>query len=64
MTKLNEMWAALAAHQPQADAAGHGESWAAMCLSWLHAKQTAMKPSICARYWNQSSAPHLQLLEH
>ncbi len=27
MTKLDEMWAALAAYQPQADAAGHGESW-------------------------------------
>ena len=31
MTKLDEMWAALDAYQPQADAAGHGESWAAMC---------------------------------
>jgi hypothetical protein len=31
MTKLNEMWAALAAYQPQADAAGHGKSWARMC---------------------------------
>ena len=29
--KLNEMWAALAAYQPQADAAGHGKSWATMC---------------------------------
>jgi hypothetical protein len=31
MTKLDEMWAALAAYQPQADAAGHGQSWAKMC---------------------------------
>ena len=31
MTKLNEMWAALAAYQLQADATGHGNSWAAMC---------------------------------
>jgi hypothetical protein len=31
MTKLDEMWAALAAYQPQADAAGHGETWATMC---------------------------------
>ena len=31
MTKLDEMWAALAAYQPQADAKGHGESWAHMC---------------------------------
>ena len=31
MTKLDEMWAALAAYQPQADAAGHGEGWAKMC---------------------------------
>ena len=28
---LEEMWAALAAYQPQADAAGHGATWAAMC---------------------------------
>ena len=31
MNKLEEMWVALAAYQPQADAAGHGESWAKMC---------------------------------
>jgi hypothetical protein len=31
MTKLDEMWAALATYQPKADAAGHGESWAKMC---------------------------------
>ena len=31
MTKLEEMWAALAVYQPQADAAEHGESWAKMC---------------------------------
>ena len=31
MSKLEEMWAALAAYQPQADAAGHGATWAAMC---------------------------------
>ena len=31
MTKLTEMWEALAAYQPHADAAGHGESWARMC---------------------------------
>ena len=30
-TKLDEMWLALAVYQPQADAAGHGESWARMC---------------------------------
>ena len=28
---LNEMWTALAAYQPKADDAGHGESWAVMC---------------------------------
>jgi hypothetical protein len=28
---LAEMWAALAEYQPQADADGHGESWAKMC---------------------------------
>ncbi len=31
MNKLNEMWAALAAYQPQADAEGHGDTWATMC---------------------------------
>jgi hypothetical protein len=31
MDKLEEMWAALTAYQPQADAAGHGPSWARMC---------------------------------
>jgi hypothetical protein len=31
MTKVEEMWTALAAYQPQADAAGHGLSWARMC---------------------------------
>ena len=31
MSKLEEMWVALTAYQPQADADGHGESWAAMC---------------------------------
>jgi hypothetical protein len=31
MNKLNEMWTALAAYQPQADAEGHGKTWAAMC---------------------------------
>ena len=31
MNKLDEMWTALAAYQPKADAAGHGESWALMC---------------------------------
>ena len=37
MTKLNEMWAALAAYQPEADAAGHGESWARMCREKTYA---------------------------
>ena len=31
MTKLDEMWAALEAYQPQAIAAGHGDSWSKMC---------------------------------
>jgi hypothetical protein len=29
--KLDEMWKALEAYQPRADADGHGESWALMC---------------------------------
>ena len=32
MTKLNEMWAALLAYLPQADANGHGVSWKRMCV--------------------------------
>jgi hypothetical protein len=31
MTKVKEMWEALTAYQQQADAAGHGKSWARMC---------------------------------
>jgi hypothetical protein len=31
MTKLEEMWAALAKYQPYADADGNGKSWAEMC---------------------------------
>jgi len=31
MTKLEEMWEALAAYQPQADVAGYGLAWARMC---------------------------------
>ena len=31
MKILDEMWALLPAYQPQADAAGHGDSWAKMC---------------------------------
>jgi len=31
MNKLDEMWAALAAYQPKADAEGHGDTWATMC---------------------------------
>jgi len=30
-TKLDEMWTALEAYQPQANADGHGESWRVMC---------------------------------
>jgi hypothetical protein len=30
-TKLDEMWAALEAHQSQADEDGHGNSWRVMC---------------------------------
>ena len=31
MSKLDEMWTALAKYQPYADADGHGKSWDAMC---------------------------------
>jgi hypothetical protein len=36
-TKLDEMWEALAAYQQQADAAGHGKSWALMCKKKTYA---------------------------
>jgi len=31
MSRLAEMWEALSAYQPRADAEGHGKSWALMC---------------------------------
>jgi hypothetical protein len=31
VNKLDEMWEALATYQPQADAEGHGKTWATMC---------------------------------
>ena len=31
MDKVKEMWEALTAYQQQADAAGHGATWARMC---------------------------------
>jgi hypothetical protein len=37
MDKVKEMWATLAAYQPQADAAGHGPSWARMCKEKTYA---------------------------
>jgi hypothetical protein len=40
-TKLDEMWAALAAYQPHADAAGHGKSWARMCANKTSADAAA-----------------------
>jgi hypothetical protein len=42
MTKVEEMWTALAAYQPQADAAGHGPSWARMC------KEKNVEAAYCA----------------
>lgn len=41
MKILDEMWAALAAKQPQADAAGHGDSWARMCREKTHVAAAA-----------------------
>ena len=37
MTKVEEMWEALTAYQPQAVTAGHGESWAKMCREKTYA---------------------------
>ena len=31
MSKLNEMWVALVAYQPQANAEGYGKTWTKMC---------------------------------
>jgi hypothetical protein len=42
MDKLEEMWTALAAYQPQAVAAGHGPSWARMC------KEKTVEAAYCA----------------
>lgn len=41
MKILDEMWAALAAYQPQADASGHGDSWARMCREKTHVAAAA-----------------------
>jgi hypothetical protein len=50
MTKLNEMWAALTAYQPQADAAGHGISWAKMCKEKTYAAYAAAYAAAAAAY--------------
>ena len=51
MTKeLTEMWAALAAYQTQADAAGHGESWARMCANKTRAAANAAAAAADAAY--------------
>ena len=50
MIKLDEMWAALAAYQLQADAAGHGESWARMCSEKTAAAASAANAAASAAY--------------
>jgi len=44
------MWAALTAYQPQADAAGHGETWAQMCSEKTHAAAKAANVAVAADY--------------
>jgi hypothetical protein len=55
MSKLEEMWAALTAYQPQADAAGHGESWAAMCKERTVAAARAAYYAADAYWWAQQA---------
>jgi hypothetical protein len=52
MNKLNEMWAALAAYQPKADAEGHGETWATMCRE--RTSEAADTAAVAA--WSAASA--------
>ena len=54
MSKLEEMWAALAAYQPQADAAGHGATWAKMCKEKT-AKAAADADDADAHFWAQQA---------
>jgi hypothetical protein len=48
MDKVKEMWEALTAYQPQADAAGHGATWAAMCKERTAGAAFAADAAACA----------------
>ncbi len=54
MNKLEEMWAALAAYQSKADAAGHGATWAAMCKE--RTAEAAVAASNAAAYTAYAAA--------
>jgi hypothetical protein len=56
MTKVEEMWAALTAYQPQADAAGHGKSWARMCKEKTAYAATADAAACAAGAGNYAAA--------
>lgn len=49
-TKLEQMWDALAAYQPQADAHGHGDTWAAMCSEKTATAANAAANTAAAAY--------------
>jgi hypothetical protein len=55
MNKLNEMWAALAAYQPKADAEGHGETWATMCKEKTSDAAEAAAWDAAAAAWSASA---------
>jgi hypothetical protein len=50
MDKVKEMWEALTAYQQQADAAGHGKSWARMCEERTPAAAYAARSAEAADY--------------
>ena len=56
MTKVEEMWEALTAYQPQADAAGHGKSWARMCKEKTAYAATADAAACAAGAGNYAAA--------
>jgi hypothetical protein len=56
--KLNKMWAALAAYQPQADAAGHGKSWARMCSERTAASADAAADAAATAYDDAADAAY------
>ena len=71
MTKLDEMWDALAKYQSKADDRGHGESWAKMCklrtekacstadYAEAAAASAAAESFFNVDYWTQAAIAHI-----